>query len=411
MQTADAFHRTRDTAVVLKSGLNLIQQALSIYSNDLRLVFANQRFRAMFDLPPHLSQPGASFVDTIQYLAETGEYGAMDDVPKFVDKRVQQALTFEQHYVERQRSNGRWISVEGGPLRQGGWVAVYTDITDIKRQEEMLRTRSDELSDKLLDRSEDLARANRALEATISRLHETQQHLEATEARVRLAAETTPAHIARLDRQERYTYTNQRLPLAASNGAENIVGHSAYDVLGPAIYQQIAPALQSAMAGKAKVVEFTLPDDGRHIRSAFTPDTNATNAVTGVYVLSMDITDADPDQQPITQTTQTGQTACFGAWVANFSTFELHPIGDGQPIALTLAEAALLRLFLTMPNRLLTREDIFNAPGIQLETVRALDVRVSRLRQKLGDNAKSPTLIRTMYGAGYIFVGEVDWQS
>ena len=70
-----------------------------------------------------------------------------------------------------------------------------------------------------------------------------------------------------------------------------------------------------------------------------------------------------------------------------------------------------MTLFLTMPNRLLTREDIFKAPDIRLDSARALDVRVSRLRQKLGDDAKSPKLIRTIYGAGYIFVGEVDWQN
>ena len=43
-------------------------------------------------------------------------------------------------------------------------------------------------------------------------------------------------------------------------------------------------------------------------------------------------------------------------------------------------------------------------------THRALDVRISRLRQKLGDNPKTPKMIRTVYGAGYIFVGTVDWR-
>lgn len=408
MQTADSFHRSRDTSVVLRSGLNLIQQALSIYSDDLKLIFANQRFRAMFGLPLHLCQPGATFPDTIEYLAKAGEYGEVSDVATFVKDRVQQALAFEHHYLERKRSSGRWISVEGGPIISGGWVTVYTDITDIKRQEEVLRTRSDELSGRLLDRSEELARTNRALEATISRLHETQQHLEAAEARVRLAAETTPAHIARLDRQERYTYSNQRLPMAASNGADNIIGHFAYDVLGPSIYQQITPALQSAFAGNPKVVEFSLPD-GRQIRSAFTPDTNTVNAVIGAYILSMDVSASDEDRATPNKT-QT-HLAHFGGWSVRFDLFELRQLDGDKFAALTLAEAALLTLFLTMPNRLLTREDIFKAPDIRLDSARALDVRVSRLRQKLGDDAKSPKLIRTIYGAGYIFVGEVDWQN
>ncbi len=408
MRLPDIYHRSQDTAVLLRSGLNLIQQALSIYSNDLKLVFANQRFRAMFGLSPSLCEPGADFADTIRFLAEAGEYGEIDDIPAFVGDLVQKALTFEQHYIERKRSNGRWISVEGGPLRQGGWVTVYTDITDIKRQEDMLRTRSDELSGRLLDRSEELAKANRALEATISRLHETQQHLEATEARVRLAAETTPAHIARLDRQERYTYSNQRLPLSAANGAENLIGHSAYDILGPTIYQEIAPALHAALAGNAKVVEFTVPEDGRLIRSAFTPDTSSSNAVTGAFVLSTEIT--TPQQDAPADRTALANAAQFGSWSVRFDRFELSPKSGGKPVPLSLAEAALLRLFLTMPNRLLTRDEIITAPGIQIDTFRALDIRMSRLRQKLNDDAKSPKLIRTIYGAGYIFVGEVNWQ-
>ncbi|MEP3348122.1 MAG: PAS-domain containing protein [Litoreibacter sp.] len=408
LQSADTFHRSRDTSVLLRSGLNLIQQALSIYSDDLTLTVANQRFRAMFGLPAHLAEPGASFSETIRFLAETGEYGEISDVGAFVEERVQKALNFEQHYIERKRASGRWVSVEGGPLRQGGWVTVYTDITDIKRQEEMLRTRSDELSGRLLDRSEELARTNRALEATISRLHETQQHLEVAEARVRLAAETTPAHIARLDLQERYTYSNQRLPLPAANGASDLVGHTAHDILGATVYQQIAPALHSAFAGNAKVVEFSSPHDGRLIRSAFTPDTNSSNAVTGAYVLSMDITASKQDTPPSPEAS--GTVAKFGPWMVKFELFELHPEDGSQPETLTLAEAALLRFFLTRPNRLLTRQDIFDAPDIRLESARALDVRVSRLRQKLGDDAKSPKLIRTIYGAGYIFVSDVEWQ-
>lgn len=405
MRSPDILHRSRDTAVVLRSGLNLIQQALSIYGDDLRLIFANRQFKSMLNLPDHLVEPGAAFADTLTYLAEHGEYGEVSDVSEFVAKRVQQALAFEQHYLERQRSNGRWISVEGGPLRQGGWVAVYTDITEVKRQEAMLRSRSNELSEELLDRSEELTRTNRALEATINRLHETQQHLEAAEARIRLAAETTPAHIARLNREERYTYSNQRLPLQPAHGQADLIGFTAREVLGDAIYQTIAPALQSALAGDPKVVEFIDPASGRQIRSAFTPDTSATDVVTGAYVLSMDITASQETPRALRQTVS--QTAKFDEWTVRLDALELRK--DDHTVSLTGAEAALLRVFLTSANRVLTRAQIFAAPGFQKASDRALDVRISRLRQKLNDNPKEPRLLRTIYGAGYIFTSDVAW--
>ena len=38
-----------------------------------------------------------------------------------------------------------------------------------------------------------------------------------------------------------------------------------------------------------------------------------------------------------------------------------------------------------------------------------MDVRISRLRTKLREDPKNPRLIKTIYGAGYIFLGDVTW--
>ena len=105
-QRAGTDHLTR-------AGLNLIQQALSIYDADLRLAVCNRPFQAMFGLPERLVTPGARFDDTIRYLAETGEYGEVEDLDDFVRTRVEQAKAFQPHYMERRRANGRTISVEG----------------------------------------------------------------------------------------------------------------------------------------------------------------------------------------------------------------------------------------------------------------------------------------------------------
>ncbi|MDH3264347.1 MAG: PAS-domain containing protein, partial [Paracoccaceae bacterium] len=144
-------------AKLTEAGLNLIQQALSIYDSELKLAVCNRRFQEMFDLPERFVTPGSDFGDLIRYLVERGEYGAQDDPDDAIRFRVDQARTFQPHYLERQRPDGTWISVEGSPLKQGGWVAVYTDITAIKRQEALLRARSEELSADLLAHAEELS--------------------------------------------------------------------------------------------------------------------------------------------------------------------------------------------------------------------------------------------------------------
>lgn len=104
--------------------------------------------------------------------------------------------------------------------------------------------------------------------------------------------------------------------------------------------------------------------------------------------------------------------AAFAGWRADFDRFALVA-PDGEETRLSRAEGEILRLFLETPNRLLSRaqiqDGIGGAAGDGYD--RAIDVRVSRLRTKLRDDPKKPTLIRTIYGAGYIFVGDVSWES
>ena len=290
------------TSGLTQAGLNLIQQALSIYDSDLRLAVCNSRFGEMFNLPTGLTSKGASFEDTIQYLAERGEYGPISDVDAFVQERVDQARAFAPHYMERMRSNGQTISVEGNPLAQGGWVTVYTDITSIKRQESLLRGHSAQLSDQLLTHSEELARTNRELASTIAALEQTKRDLTASVALSRTTTEMMPAHIAHLDLDEVYTYSNGKLHTVLPDRSDHIEGQTARQVLGDEAYGAIKPYLIRAFQGDATVFEFTYSKDMRRIRVAFTPGRGPFGAVRGVYILTMDITEEAQARAALMQT-------------------------------------------------------------------------------------------------------------
>ena len=287
-----------DTSAMTMAGLNLIQQALSIYDRHLCLTVCNHRFQEMFDLPDALVTAGASFEATIRHLVTRGEYGPVDDIETAVRQRVETARAFKPHYMERTRANGRTISVEGAPLPQGGWVTVYTDITRTKRQEALLRGRSEELSDQLLSHSEELAATNRQLEATITALEEAQRQLTASEARTRLTTEMMPAHIAHVGPDRRYSYSNRRLSTILPGSKSDIVGLTIDEALGPEAYQAIRDRLEDAFAGKPSVFEFTHEPSSRRIRAAFTPD----DCDGGAYILSMDITEEAQTRAALQQT-------------------------------------------------------------------------------------------------------------
>ena len=296
-------HSETTRAKLTQAGLNLIQQALSIYDSELRLVVCNRRFGEMFGLPQHLIAPGAGFEETIRFLVERGEYGPVEDAEAAVRARVEAALAFEPHYLERTRANGRTISVEGAPLAQGGWVTVYTDITEMKHQELLLRSRSEELSDQLLTHAERLAQANRELGATNTALQEAKRELTEIEARTRLTTEMMPAHIAHVGPDLRYSYSNRRLSSVIPGRPSDILGLTAREALGDDAFGKIAPQLAKALHGEASVFEFSHEDSGRRIRAAFTPDRSGPDApINGVYILSMDVTEEAQARAALTQT-------------------------------------------------------------------------------------------------------------
>jgi two-component system response regulator RstA len=77
---------------------------------------------------------------------------------------------------------------------------------------------------------------------------------------------------------------------------------------------------------------------------------------------------------------------------------------DGQPLALTGYEINLLRAFAERPGRVLSREQLLEmAKGNSEESFdRSIDGHISRLRQKLGDDPRRPTMLKTVRGAGYV---------
>ncbi len=81
---------------------------------------------------------------------------------------------------------------------------------------------------------------------------------------------------------------------------------------------------------------------------------------------------------------------------------------DGEELELTTMEFQLLALLAANPGKVYSRDDVLNElRGIDAQLFsRSVDILVSRLRQKLGDTAKHPRFIKTVWGAGYTFVGE-----
>jgi len=81
---------------------------------------------------------------------------------------------------------------------------------------------------------------------------------------------------------------------------------------------------------------------------------------------------------------------------------------DGEIVDLTTNEFVALALLTGNPGKVFNRDEILQElRGMDCDAFnRSVDITMSRLRQKLNDDPKSPIFIKTVWGAGYVFIGE-----
>jgi two-component system, OmpR family, response regulator len=93
----------------------------------------------------------------------------------------------------------------------------------------------------------------------------------------------------------------------------------------------------------------------------------------------------------------------FNGWKLDTTTRTLTDV-EGKEVALSGAEYRLLAVLLSSANRVLSRAQLTELlRGREADPFdRSIDVRVSRLRQILGDDARAPQIIKTVYGEGYV---------
>jgi two-component system OmpR family response regulator len=103
------------------------------------------------------------------------------------------------------------------------------------------------------------------------------------------------------------------------------------------------------------------------------------------------------------------QRLSFNGWVMDTVRRQLMS-AQGVPHRLSGSEYQLLHVLASNANRVLSRNELAQlVHGRELDSFdRSIDVLISRLRQVLGDSARDPQLIRTVYGRGYVLGSKVE---
>jgi two-component system OmpR family response regulator len=119
----------------------------------------------------------------------------------------------------------------------------------------------------------------------------------------------------------------------------------------------------------------------------------------------------EKDFSAINSSLELNDAVHFNGWILQRAARQLTA-PDHLVVPLSHAEFRLLWAFIEKPRRVLSREQLLDAARGKGSDVfdRSIDLLVSRLRQKLGDDSRSPLLIKTIRGEGYLFDAQISVQ-
>jgi PAS domain S-box-containing protein len=139
-QAEEARHRSEQRLV---DAIESISEGFAYYDGEDRLVLCNSRYRQLLyggtDLAP---TPGMTFESIVRHAAERGSIkDAVGRADEWAAERLLQHRNPGEPWVQ-QRSDGRWVMISERRTDDGGTVAIYSDITEMRRREADLAEKS-----------------------------------------------------------------------------------------------------------------------------------------------------------------------------------------------------------------------------------------------------------------------------
>ena len=287
---------------MLQAGLDLLDQGITVFDANLRLVAWNEPFLRLLEFPPELAYVGAPFENFIRHNAERGEYGPGDSETQIAE-RVAAAANFAPHITERQRPNGRTLLLRGEPLHDKGFVTLYSDVTEQRYIENLTEYQNIQLDERVRRRTAQLENANANLTRANTENSRIAAALRRNEERLRLINDTIPILIGYVDQNEIYQYANKGYSDWFGVPEGSVTGNAIPDVIGREVYAQIRDPVRKALSGQQVTYEYQMTRNGQTVfaRSALVPEITQEGETLGFFVFSHEITEEKRMQAALVQ--------------------------------------------------------------------------------------------------------------
>ncbi len=127
---------------LLQTLIDNLPSGVSVYDKDHKLVLMNEQAVRLLGFTREVLDQYPDFAELTRWNARRGEFGDVD-VDRFVANLMPKIANLVPHRLERIRPNGIVIDARRAPMPHGGFVTIYSDITEQKSVERELRQQSE----------------------------------------------------------------------------------------------------------------------------------------------------------------------------------------------------------------------------------------------------------------------------
>lgn len=144
---------------LMRDVMQTIRPGIGAFDADFRLVLWNPQFLDLLALPADMMRVGLSLEEIVRFNESRGEYGRQGEFETLLARRQDRARGGGPDVYERQRPDGTMLEIASTPLPSGGFVAVYTDVTERHQAAAALREVNEALEARVSERTLELTAA------------------------------------------------------------------------------------------------------------------------------------------------------------------------------------------------------------------------------------------------------------
>lgn len=131
----------KDKSTLLETILENMDQGVLVVNAEWRIVAFNHRFVELNKLPPGKFTPGDRFEDFLRFVVERGDFGP-GDPDEVLGERLTTVRTRDVYQFERVLPDGTVLEIRATPMPGGGFIRTFTDVTDRRRAEQEILSKS-----------------------------------------------------------------------------------------------------------------------------------------------------------------------------------------------------------------------------------------------------------------------------